>query len=138
MYYFDAILMSPVRTETMINLKPVRRYTWSYRAVKAWYFAPSLKQYCVIKTTNDAGMVRTTDTWKYNHHPIKNTTVTPVERIIKAKKHWQVQYSATTMRPKMNYRRLSICELSSQATTRQSATKPQIRKLNPRAAALGT
>ena len=59
---------------------------WSYHTVKAWYIATSLKQYRVINTTNEAGEVRTTDTWKYNHHYIKTTTITPVDRIIKATK----------------------------------------------------
>ena len=31
--------------------------------------------------------MRTTDTWKYNHHSIQTPTVTPVDRIIKATKH---------------------------------------------------
>ena len=87
MCYFDATRMAPVGTETMIHLKPVRRHTWIYHTVKAWYFVPSLKQYRVIKTTNEAGTVRTTDTWKYNHHSIKTPTVTPVERITKATKY---------------------------------------------------
>ena len=78
--------MDPVGTETMIQLKPVHWQTWSYHAVKAWYFAPSLKQYVVIKTANEAGTVQTTDMWKYNHHSRKTPTVTPVNRIIKATK----------------------------------------------------
>ena len=86
MYYFDANPMAPVETETMIHFKSVRRHTWSYHAVKAWYFAPSFKYYRVIKTTNEAGTVRTTDTWKYNHHSIKTPTVMPFDRIIKATK----------------------------------------------------
>ena len=87
MCYFDATRMAPVGTETMIHLKPVRRHTWIYHTVKAWYFVPSLKQYRVIKTTNEAETVRTTDTWKYNHHSIKTPTVTLVKKIIKATKH---------------------------------------------------
>ena len=87
MYCFDATPMTPVRTELMIHLKPVCRHTWSYNTVKAWYFAPSLKHYLVINTTNEAGTVRKTDTWKYNHHSIKIPTVTPVNRTIKATEH---------------------------------------------------
>ena len=86
MFYFDATPISLVGTETMIHLKPVLWHTWSYHAVKSWYFAPSLKHYRVIKTTNKARTVRTTDTWKYNHHSIKTPTFTPVDRIIKATK----------------------------------------------------
>ena len=84
MYSFDATPMAPVGTETAIHLKHVRWHTWSYHSVKVWYFALSLKHYCVIKTTNKAGAVCTTDTWKYNHHSKKNPTITPVDRIIKA------------------------------------------------------
>ena len=94
--------MTPVVTETMIHLKPVRQHTCRYYAFKSWYFAPSLKHYCFINTTNKAVTVRTIDTWKYNYHSIKSPTVTPVNRIIKATKKWQLQYSATTMRPKTN------------------------------------
>ena len=86
-YSFDATPMAPVGTETMIHLNTVRFQAWSYHAVKAWYFKPSLKHCRVINTTNRAGTVRTTDTWKYNHHSIKNLTVTPVNRIIKVTKH---------------------------------------------------
>ena len=64
MFYFDATPMAPVGTETIIHLKPLRRHTWSYHAFKAWYFSPSFKQYLVIKITNKAGLLHTTDTWK--------------------------------------------------------------------------
>ena len=83
MYYFDATPMSPVGTEMMIHLKPLCWHTWIYYSVKAWYFSPSLKHYRVINTTNESGTVRTTDTWKYDHHSIKNPIVMPVNRIIK-------------------------------------------------------
>ena len=86
MYSFDDTPMAPVGTETTTHLKTVRRPTWIYHAVKDWYFAISLKHYCVINTTNETGTVRKTDTWKYNHHSIKTPTVTPVDRIIKATK----------------------------------------------------
>ena len=79
--------MYPVVTETMIHLKPVCQNTWSYHGVKAWYFAPSLKHYRIIKNTNEEGAVPKTDTRKYNHHSIKTPTVTPVEKIIKATKN---------------------------------------------------
>ena len=79
--------MAPVGTETVIHLKPVCRHTWIYHAVNACYFAPPSKHYCVIKTTNEAGAMRTTDMWKYNHHSIKTPTVTPVDKTIKATKN---------------------------------------------------
>ena len=94
-------------------------------------FLPSLKHYIVIKNTNEAGTMRTTDMCKYNHHYIKTITVTPVDIIIKSTKNWQLQYSATTMLPKMNYRQLNTYEISSQTTARQSATDPQISNLTP-------
>ena len=87
MYYFDNTPMAPVGTETTTHLKTVRRPTWIYHALKDWYFAISLKHYCVINTTNEAGTVRTNDTWKYNHHSIKIPTVMPVYRIIKTTKN---------------------------------------------------
>ena len=86
MHSFDASPIAPVGTETMIHLKPVSRHTYSYHAVKDWHFAPLLNHYCVIKTTNEAGAVLTTDTCKYNHHLIKTPTITSVNRIIKTKK----------------------------------------------------
>ena len=46
-------------------------------------------------------------------------------------KIWKLQYSATTMIPKINYRRLSTCEISSQEIARQSVNKTQSIKLNP-------
>ena len=87
MDYFNATPMAPVGTETMVHPNTIRWHTWSYHAVKAWYFAPSLEHYRFINTTNEAGTVRTTDTCKYNHRSMKIPTVTPVNKIIKATKH---------------------------------------------------
>ena len=100
MYSFDDTPMSPVGTETMIHLKLLRWHTWRYYAVKAWYFVPSLKHYRVIKTTNEAGTVCTTDTWKCNHHSIKTLTVTPIDRIIKATKKLATEIQCHNNAPK--------------------------------------
>ena len=43
MYSFDATPMAPVGTEMLMHLKPVRRHSWGYHALKTWYFAPALK-----------------------------------------------------------------------------------------------
>ena len=56
MYSFDATPMAPVGTETLIHLKPIRRQSWGYHAMKGWYFAPALKHYRVIKTVTDTGL----------------------------------------------------------------------------------
>jgi hypothetical protein len=40
-YSFDATPMAPVGTEMLMHLKPIRRGTWDYHALKAWYFAPA-------------------------------------------------------------------------------------------------
>ena len=55
--------------------------------MKAWYFAPALKHYRVIKATLPSGAVRLTDTWKLKHHSLPIPTVTATDRIIKATQH---------------------------------------------------
>ena len=62
MYSFDATPMAPIGTEMLMHLKPIRRNTWAYHALKSWYIAPALKHYRVIKGITDSGAVRLTDT----------------------------------------------------------------------------
>ena len=84
MYSFDATPMAPVGTETLIHLKPIRRQSWGYHAMKGWYFAPALKHYRVIKTVTDTGAVRLTDTFKFKHHALQLPEITQTDRIVKA------------------------------------------------------
>ena len=86
-YSFDATPMAPVGTEMLMHLKPIRRGTWDYHAVKAWYFAPALQHYRVIKGVLESGAVRITDTWKFKHHTLRVPHVSATDRIVKATKH---------------------------------------------------
>ena len=70
-----------------MHLKPIRRNTWAYHALKSWYFAPALKHYRVVKGVTEAGAVRLTDTWKFTHHNITTTAISQIDRILKATKH---------------------------------------------------
>ena len=83
-YSFDATPMAPVGTEILMHLKPIRRHTWDYHAMKAHYFSPSLSHYRVIKALTGTGAVRLTDTWKFKHHAIKVPVVTAADRIVQA------------------------------------------------------
>ena len=67
-YSFGATPMAPVGTEMRMHLKSIRRGTWDYHALKAWYFAPALNHCRFIKGVMESGRVRITDTWKFNHH----------------------------------------------------------------------
>jgi hypothetical protein len=87
MYSFDATPMAPIGTEMLMHLKPIRRHTWDYHAVKAWYFAPALKHYRVVKGVLESGAVRLTDTWKFKHHALTIPTVSAADRIAKATQH---------------------------------------------------
>jgi hypothetical protein len=87
MYSFDATPMAPIGTEMLMHLKPIRRNTWAYHALKTWYFAPALKHYRVVKGVTEAGAVRLTDTWKFNHHSIKTPAISQIDRIVKATRH---------------------------------------------------
>ena len=87
MYSFDATPMAPIGTEMLMHLKPVRRNTWAYHALKSWYIAPALKHYRVIKGITESGAVRLTDTWKFKHHVLVTPSVSQVDRIMKATKH---------------------------------------------------
>ena len=62
-YSFDATPMAPMGTEMLMNLKPVRRHSWVYHTLKAWYIGPARKHYGVIKGVTDLGAVLLTDTW---------------------------------------------------------------------------
>ena len=84
MYSFDATPMAPMGTEMLMHLKPVRRSTWDYHAIRAWYFAPALKHYRVVKGVLESGAVRLTDTWKLKHHSLQIPSVSPADRIVKA------------------------------------------------------
>jgi len=84
MYSFGATPMAPIGTECMMHIKPTRRQTWGYHALKAWYFAPALNHYRCIKAVTDTGAVRLTDTFKFLHHTLPTPTVSNTDRIIKA------------------------------------------------------
>ena len=84
MFSFDATPMAPFGTEMMIHIKPNRRRTWGYHALRGWYFAPALNHYRVVKAVTDSGAVRLTDTFKFNHHTLPVPSITPTDRIVKA------------------------------------------------------
>jgi hypothetical protein len=87
MFSFDATPMAPIGTECMVHVKPSRRQTWGYHAIKAWYFAPALNHYRCVKVVTDTGAVRTTDTFTFLHHTIPVPTITAADRIVHATKH---------------------------------------------------
>jgi len=86
-YSFDATPMAPMGTPMLMHLKPVRRGTWDYHAVKAWYYAPALKHYRVIKGVLESGATRLTDTWKFKHHALPIPSISQTDRIVKATQH---------------------------------------------------
>ena len=83
-YSFYATPMAPVGTEILIHVKPIHRQLWVHHAMQGWYFAPTLKHYCVIKIVTDTGSFRLTDTFKSKHHAIKTPKVTPTDNVVKA------------------------------------------------------
>eukprot|EP00804_Cyclotella_cryptica_P023499 CCRYP_012116-RA/>CCRYP_012116-RA protein AED:0.38 eAED:0.40 QI:0/0/0/1/0/0/3/0/266 len=87
MFSFEATPMAPIGTECMVHVKPSRRQTWGYRAIKAWYFAPALNHYRCVRVVTDTGAVRTTNTFTFLHHTIQVPTITAADRIIRATKH---------------------------------------------------
>ena len=99
MYSFDATPMAPVGTEILMHIKPIRRHTWEYHAMKAHYFAPSLSHYRVIKALTETGSVRLTDTWKFKHHSIKVPTITSTDRIVQATRQLTAAIQGTNNPP---------------------------------------
>eukprot|EP00804_Cyclotella_cryptica_P003021 CCRYP_006028-RA/>CCRYP_006028-RA protein AED:0.37 eAED:0.37 QI:0/-1/0/1/-1/1/1/0/464 len=89
MYSFDAMPMAPIGTECMIHIKPTRRQTLGYHAIKAWYCAPALNHYCCIKAVTDSGAIRLTDTFKFLHHTLAMPVISDADRIIKATQQLQ-------------------------------------------------
>ena len=71
-------------TEMLMHLKPVRRHSWGYHALKAYYIGPARKHYRVLKGVTDLGAVRLTDTWKFKHHSLTVPTINATDRIVKA------------------------------------------------------
>lgn len=63
MFPFDRTPIAPIGIVVMILIKPTRRHTWGYHAIRAWYFAPALNHYRCIKAVTEAGAVRVTDTF---------------------------------------------------------------------------
>ncbi len=87
MFAFDKTPMAPIGTEVMIHIKPTRRQTWGYHAIKAWYFAPALNHYRCIKTVTESGAVRISDTFKFLHHTLPEPVLSNTDRIVKATQH---------------------------------------------------
>jgi hypothetical protein len=87
MFSFDRTPMAPIGTEVMIHIKPSRRQTWGYHAIRAWYFAPALNHYRCIKAVTEAGAVRVSDTFKFLHHSLPSLTISNTDRIVKATQH---------------------------------------------------
>jgi hypothetical protein len=56
MFSFDRTPMALIGTEVMIHIKPTRRQTWGYHAIRAWYFTPALNHYSCIKAVTDDGL----------------------------------------------------------------------------------
>jgi hypothetical protein len=83
MYSFDATPMAPIGTECMIHIKPTRRQTWGYHALKAWYCAPAMNHYRCIKAVTNTGAVRLTDTYKFLHHSLPTPEISDTDRITK-------------------------------------------------------
>ena len=80
----DATPMELMGTEMLMHLKPVRRHSWGYHALKVWYIVTARKHYRVLKGLDDSGAVRLTDTWKLKHHSLTVPTITATDRIVKA------------------------------------------------------
>ena len=83
-YSFDATPMAPMGTEMLMHLKPIRRGTWDYHAVKCWYYAPALKHFRVVKGVLPSGATRLTDTWKFKHHALPTPSISATDRIVRA------------------------------------------------------
>ncbi|KAL7477011.1 hypothetical protein ACHAW6_002832 [Cyclotella cf. meneghiniana] len=75
MYLFDATLMAPTGTECMIHIKPTRRQTWGYHAMKAWYFAPTHS--------------------KFLHHTLPTPVISNTDRIVKATQQLKLAIEGT-------------------------------------------
>eukprot|EP00804_Cyclotella_cryptica_P022689 CCRYP_012483-RA/>CCRYP_012483-RA protein AED:0.32 eAED:0.32 QI:0/0/0/1/0/0/3/0/684 len=87
MFSFDRTPMAPIGTKVMVHIKPNRRQTWGYHAIRAWYFAPARHHYRCIQVVTDAGAVRVSDTFRFLHHNLPNLAITHTDRITKAAQH---------------------------------------------------
>eukprot|EP00804_Cyclotella_cryptica_P005907 CCRYP_000169-RA/>CCRYP_000169-RA protein AED:0.37 eAED:0.37 QI:0/0/0/1/0/0/3/0/377 len=89
MFSFNTTPMAPIGTECMVHVKPSRRHTWGYHAIKAWYFAPALSHYRCVRVITNTGAVQTTDTFTFLHHTIPVPTITATDCIIHATQNLQ-------------------------------------------------
>eukprot|EP00804_Cyclotella_cryptica_P023052 CCRYP_000317-RA/>CCRYP_000317-RA protein AED:0.29 eAED:-0.50 QI:0/-1/0/1/-1/0/1/0/351 len=83
-----AALTSNLTAEkAMVHIKPNRRQTWGYHAIRSWYFAQARHHYRCIQVVTDAGAVRVSDTFQFLHHNLPNLAITHTDRITKATQH---------------------------------------------------
>eukprot|EP00804_Cyclotella_cryptica_P009708 CCRYP_011254-RA/>CCRYP_011254-RA protein AED:0.28 eAED:0.25 QI:0/-1/0/1/-1/1/1/0/682 len=87
MFSFDRTPMARIGTEVMVHVKPNRRQTWGYHAIRAWYFAPARHHYRCIQVVTEAGAIRVSDTFRFLHHNLPIPTITHTDRITKATQH---------------------------------------------------
>ena len=87
MFSFDRTPMAPIGTKVMVHVKPNRRQTWGYHAIRAWYFAPAQHHYRCIQVVTEAGAIRVSDTFRFLHHNLPIPTITHTDRITKATQH---------------------------------------------------
>ncbi|KAL7479901.1 hypothetical protein ACHAW6_005619, partial [Cyclotella cf. meneghiniana] len=61
--------------------------TWGYHTTCAWYFALALTCYQCIKALTESGATRVTDTFKFLHHCLPESTVSKTDHIVEATQH---------------------------------------------------
>eukprot|EP00804_Cyclotella_cryptica_P006014 CCRYP_000255-RA/>CCRYP_000255-RA protein AED:0.25 eAED:0.25 QI:0/0/0/1/1/1/2/0/796 len=87
MFSFNRTPMAPIGTKEMVPVKPNRRQTWGYHAIRAWYFAPARHHYRCIQVVTEAGAIRVSDTFRFLHNNLPIPTITNTDRITKATQH---------------------------------------------------
>eukprot|EP00804_Cyclotella_cryptica_P016764 CCRYP_002057-RA/>CCRYP_002057-RA protein AED:0.39 eAED:0.39 QI:0/0/0/1/0/0/2/0/299 len=133
MYLFDATLRHHQHRMCMIHIKPTRRQTWGYHAIKAWHCAPALNHYCGIKTVTDTGAVHLMDTFKFLHHTLPTLVISNTNRIVKATQ--QLQRAITGTRDAKGDEQTAIQHLqaliSMQPIQQQQMSPPRTPKTDP-------
>ena len=83
-FHFDATMMVPPGTKTMVHNKSPTIKSGDLHAFDAWYVGTAMKYYrCYKLVLSKTGAESTPDTVQFNHHIIQTQKITQADRIHK-------------------------------------------------------
>ena len=82
---FEATLMVPPGTKTMVHNKSSTRKSWDFHAYDAWYVGPRHETLPILQSSVGKKVAESTPTTvQFNHHIVQTPKITQADRIHKA------------------------------------------------------